>query len=187
MQSGEPSVPTTEDWLADSLSTGQAVGVDPYLVSTATARALQKKLQNKSISLVALPTNPVDLVWHNHPARSMNPAKVCECVHTGWIASHDGTDPVRLLWQVHPLQYAGTSHSDKVVTVQAEVARANACALVVRGLLGLEPQLLLTDPAGGSVIIAVSRRFVRWMRSRGCSTSVDQMSCATQSCLPMLL
>ncbi|EHA49003.1 xaa-Pro aminopeptidase 1 [Pyricularia oryzae 70-15] len=75
LKQGQPDVPTWQEWTADQAAGGKTVGVDPTLLSSSEAKALQEKIKSKGGNdLVAISDNLVDLVWGRHkPSRPSNP------------------------------------------------------------------------------------------------------------------
>jgi Xaa-Pro aminopeptidase len=112
MRDREKETPSIEEWLAKSLAAGEVVGIDPYLFSVAAVRRMQAALDRAGIQLdTAARANPVDTVWG-----SEQPAQPCT--------------PVVL----HPLKYAGVTHSQKVADVQRALEKEGAVGLVVTAL-----------------------------------------------------
>lgn len=104
MKSGEPGVPTMEDWLAEQLKMGQSVGVDANLMSGKAADALSKQLAAKGITLAPLSTNYADEIWSDRPAAS------------------------RALVRFHPVELAGEAVVDKLNRVRAKLRITGAVA-----------------------------------------------------------
>ena len=50
-------------YTAHSAVVGSRIGIDPSLVSTTQAKALEKLLSTKNMVLVSLPCNPIDEIW----------------------------------------------------------------------------------------------------------------------------
>lgn len=73
MRMGEPDVPTWQEWLTQSLSSGARVGVDPKVIGVEEAQKLIEDLQLLDISFVALPENLVAAVWEDRPERPQKP------------------------------------------------------------------------------------------------------------------
>jgi Xaa-Pro aminopeptidase len=112
MKSGEKGVPDIFDWILNTLQEGQVVAVDAWLYSAAQAKSLEKLLQTKKISLIALKENPVDLIWNNHN-RPPIPSNPVETV---------------------PLQRTGKSHNDKIFNLR-ETLKSNGAYSVVVAML----------------------------------------------------
>lgn len=112
MRAGLPSTPTVAAHLAAILPPHAKVGVDALMHSKDDGRKLTEALaaSSKSLSTLASP-NPVDVVWGtNRPAVP--------------------TAPIR----VHPLQFAGVSSVDKLVSLRAQMEAKNCDAFLVSSL-----------------------------------------------------
>ena len=64
-----PDTPMT-DWLAANVVAGDRIGYDPWLHTRGWVAATATALAAKDARLVALPRNPIDLVWPDRPAPS---------------------------------------------------------------------------------------------------------------------
>ena len=60
MKEGSKGVPNRETWLAENLSSGSVVGVDPFLMTISDWNRINSKLAENSMSLKAIPENLVD-------------------------------------------------------------------------------------------------------------------------------
>ena len=76
------------DWLRSELPLGGVVGFDPWLHAEGQIEQLGEALKGSGVEMRRC-TNLVDRIWHDQPAPPMFPAKV------------------------HPLEFAGESHTDK--------------------------------------------------------------------------
>eukprot|EP00597_Dinobryon_sp_UTEXLB2267_P019396 CAMPEP_0201114138 /NCGR_PEP_ID=MMETSP0812-20130820/78225_1 /ASSEMBLY_ACC=CAM_ASM_000668 /TAXON_ID=98059 /ORGANISM="Dinobryon sp., Strain UTEXLB2267" /LENGTH=584 /DNA_ID=CAMNT_0047377737 /DNA_START=252 /DNA_END=2007 /DNA_ORIENTATION=- len=114
MRSGQPGVLELVDWVVANFHEGQTVGLDPFLVSTAQAKLLQKRLAEKNIQLRCCSynenSNPIDEVWNRLNTR---PAFPC--------------NPVTALG----INTTGVSHSDKIRSVQNAISKTKAACLLV--------------------------------------------------------
>jgi Xaa-Pro aminopeptidase len=110
MKQGLPETPSIADWLNTVLPPNSRVGVDPRLMSKGQAKTIQTPLQTKGHQLVSVMTNLVDAIWPDRPA-----------------------SPDDKIF-VHPLKYAGVSHSDKIKNIRNELQRVDAYGLVVSAL-----------------------------------------------------
>jgi len=99
--------PPPESWISGHLNTGDRLGFDPWLHTSAAAERLAKACEKAGAELVAVDSNPVDSVWTERPAPPLGPVKI------------------------HPLQFAGESESDKLERIRGEIARLNVNALVL--------------------------------------------------------
>lgn len=88
-------LPATQpaDWLADNASAGARIGYDPWLHTRDWVAKTRETLAAKGVELVAVETNPVDVVWTDRPAPSLAPAVP------------------------HGLDYAGKSHEEKLTDI----------------------------------------------------------------------
>jgi len=57
-----------ERWIAEHFPAGARIGYDPWLTTEAQLRKWEAAATGKSISYVALDSNPVDAVWRNQPS-----------------------------------------------------------------------------------------------------------------------
>src|SRR5580693_261540 len=65
----EPLVdPTPESWLTKHLTSGDRLGFDPWLHTSAAAERLATACAKAGAELVAVDTNPLDSVWTERPA-----------------------------------------------------------------------------------------------------------------------
>ena len=98
MRSGEPGVLELDQWLLSNLPENSAVGVDAALISAAQAKATEKVLLPKNITLRPVSYNPVDKVWgSDRPAPPRNPIVI------------------------QPVSLAGVAHGDKVKLIQEKI------------------------------------------------------------------
>jgi len=107
MKSGEPGVPEITEWLTKNMPAGSVIGVDPTLISAASAKSLMASLVAKGIVLKAIvdQRNPVDVVWEAHGAR---PAAPCAAMTIQDVAT-----------------LAGKSHLDKISEVRAAMQKSS--------------------------------------------------------------
>ena len=73
---GIPEVPKLVDWIKDELSEGQAVGVDPRVLSIELANSYKKVLSEKDIKIKFIETNLVDHIWKDRPSPSDSHVRV---------------------------------------------------------------------------------------------------------------
>jgi Xaa-Pro aminopeptidase len=103
-------VPTIPEWLAKNLRKGQALGVDPRLLSRAVAAELEGALASAGAKLKLLDANLVDEIWEHRPA--------------------PGAAPMRVV----PVERAGAPVADKLAAVRAALAEKRAHAHVLTTL-----------------------------------------------------
>lgn len=80
---GMPDVPKLEDWVADKLSGGGILGVDPRLLSMESSIKLSKVLSEKGASIKYIETNLIDDIWDDRPSPSEAPLEVLSLEFTG--------------------------------------------------------------------------------------------------------
>ena len=73
---GLPDVPTVEQFLASVVGAGDAVGVDPRLLSVSRAAAIEQLLSGRGARLKTISTNLVDRVWRGQPSLPRSPLVV---------------------------------------------------------------------------------------------------------------
>ncbi|XP_021282146.1 probable Xaa-Pro aminopeptidase P [Herrania umbratica] len=109
MRAGNVGVPTTSQWLNDTLAPGGRVGIDPFLFSYDAAEELKEAVSKKNLELVYLyDLNLVDEIWKE--SRPKPPNK-----------------PIR----VHDLKYAGLDVVSKLSSLRAELVGTGSSAIVV--------------------------------------------------------
>ena len=96
-----------EQWLEQHLKGGAELGYDAWLHTADHAEKLQRACANAAATLVAVEHNLIDPLWSDRPAPS-----------AGAVSLHD-------------LKFAGESATDKLMRVQAELAKLRADLLVV--------------------------------------------------------
>ena len=96
-----------EQWIAANLASGSSLGFDPWLITIAEAEKYRKACQVVGGKLIALKTNPVDVIWSDRPQRPS--AQI----------------------QLQPLQFAGIPASSKMADIAKGLKqrRSNACVL----------------------------------------------------------
>ena len=104
--------PTVEDWLCTTLSKGDSVGIDPWLVSTAVADKYKNTFDKHGIHLVSLHQNPVDTVWDAMGRKQ----------------------PLKHPALVQPVSLAGVGTSEKLTGIREKLAKEGATALIVSAL-----------------------------------------------------
>jgi Xaa-Pro aminopeptidase len=99
-----------EDWIADNLPAGAALGYDPWRVTIDAAERLAKACARARSQLVAVDGNPVDAVWRDRPA------------------------PPRAPVVLHDLRFAGESAEQKLAHIRAELTKQKLDAVVLSDL-----------------------------------------------------
>ena len=82
MKTGEPDVPTIEEYLSEKLSTHNVVGFDGRTVTCAFMNKLEEKLSKKQITF-AWDTDLGDMVWKERPALSKESVWELDTRYTG--------------------------------------------------------------------------------------------------------
>jgi Xaa-Pro aminopeptidase len=104
----EPLVdPSPESWLAKHLTSGDRLGFDPWLHTSAAAERLATACAKAGAELVAVDTNPLDSVWTERPAPPLGPVAV------------------------HGMQFSGEAETDKLGRIRLEIERLGVDALVL--------------------------------------------------------
>jgi len=99
--------PPPESWLTQHLSSGDRVGFDPWLHTSAAAERLAAACAKAGAELVAVERNPIDAVWHERPAPPLGPVSV------------------------HNAAFAGIAAADKLNQIRKQIARLGTDALVL--------------------------------------------------------
>jgi Xaa-Pro aminopeptidase len=99
--------PPPERWLEHHLAQGDRLGFDPWLHTSAAVERLAAACSKAGAELVAVDSNPVDVVWTERPMPPLGPVAL------------------------HPAKYAGETEADKLTRIRSEIARLRADALVL--------------------------------------------------------
>lgn len=99
--------PPPENWLARHLVSGDRLGFDPWLHTSAAAERLAKACAKAGAELVAVEGNPVDAIWTERPLPPLGPVSM------------------------HGLQFAGESEADKLKRLNSEITRLGLDALML--------------------------------------------------------
>ena len=94
------------EWLKAELPDGGVVGFDPWLHAVGQIEQLEEALKGSGVTMRRC-ANLVDRIWHDQPAPPMSPAKV------------------------HPLEFAGESHTDKCARLGAALRDKSESAAVI--------------------------------------------------------
>jgi Xaa-Pro aminopeptidase len=104
----EPLVdPPPETWLEKHLITGDRLGFDPWLHTSAAAERVAAACAKAGAELVAVESNPLDSVWTERPAPPLGPVAV------------------------HGTQFSGEAEVEKLGRIRGEIAKLGADALVL--------------------------------------------------------
>lgn len=107
---GHPDTPTTTGWIAAQLKRGDALGIDPAVISMDQAATLERDLAAHGIKVKSVARNLVDRIWTDRPDPSLAPV------------------------EIHPSRYAGESVASKLKRVRAEMKAAGAEVHVIGAL-----------------------------------------------------
>jgi Xaa-Pro aminopeptidase len=80
---GLPGVPSWKDWAARSLKPGEALGLDPRLISYQEYMTLEKTLARRSVRLRPLAANLIDRIWQDRPPAPAGKLMVLEERYAG--------------------------------------------------------------------------------------------------------
>jgi Xaa-Pro aminopeptidase len=94
-------------WLEEHLPAGAKLGYDPWLARKAERERLEAVAKAKDGCLVALDSNPVDMIWPDRPLRPIAPVRR------------------------HEERYAGEADAEKRQRIAAEVEKKGADALLL--------------------------------------------------------
>jgi Xaa-Pro aminopeptidase len=99
--------PPPESWLSQHLKSGDRLGYDPWLHTSAAAERLAAACAKAGAELVPVVSNPVDAIWTERPAPPL--AQV----------------------SVHALRLSGEAEAEKLSRIQSEIDKLGADALVL--------------------------------------------------------
>ncbi|KAF8028719.1 hypothetical protein BT93_E1391 [Corymbia citriodora subsp. variegata] len=102
--------PAVDVWMANNLPNDAAIGTDPWCVSIDTVQRWERAFAKKKQKLVQTSTNLVDEVWKNRPPPEINPVNV------------------------HVLEFAGRSTTDKMNDLRERLTQEKACGIVITAL-----------------------------------------------------
>ena len=106
---GEPGVPTMEEFLAEELADGAALGFDGRTMTYAAADRLAKTLAEKNVK-VAYEDDLVGMIWQDRPPLSENPA---------WLLA---------------AEYAGESRESKIARIRDDMKNKSVDVFVLTSL-----------------------------------------------------
>src|ERR1700689_396778 len=99
--------PPPESWLGKHLVSGNRLGFDPWLHTSASAERLTAACAKAGAELVAVDSNPLDAVWTERPAPPLGAVSV------------------------HGPQFSGETEAQKIQQIRTEVTKLGAEALVL--------------------------------------------------------
>lgn len=110
MKMGEPGVPDMPAWVAKQLKKGQALGMDPQVVSVSAAEAFEKALAPHGIQVKYVTPNLVGELWEDRPEPCLDPMTE------------------------HPVKYSGENTAGKLKRLRAAMKEQGVKAHVVSAL-----------------------------------------------------
>jgi Xaa-Pro aminopeptidase len=154
MRLGVPDSVSLTDWLAARLKPGEAVGVDPNVISVGLAANLEKTLAEHEVKVTYLPDNLVDRIWTGRP--------------------DPGLDPIEL----HAATVAGETAKAKLMRVRMEM-REQGCQAHVIGaldavawLLNIRSRDILFTPVAIAYVVLTDRDCTLYVDPRKVSKSL---------------
>jgi Xaa-Pro aminopeptidase len=146
MKMGRPETPSMTGWIAAQLKKGEAVGVDPGVMSMAQAERFERELAPRGIKVKYIARNLVSQIWTDRPEASLAPL------------------------EVHPPKFAGETVASKLKRVRAAMAD-EGCPVHVIGaldavawLLNIRSQDILYTPVAIAYVV---------LTQKGCTLYVD--------------
>jgi Xaa-Pro aminopeptidase len=135
---GQPETPSISAWLAAELKSGEAVGIDPRLMSIQAVDKLEQDLKPHGIKVKSIARNLVDRIWDDQPEPSLAPVTV------------------------HPTRFAGETVASKLKRVRETMAAAGCDAHVVAALdavawlLNIRSEDILFTPVALSYVVVTA-------------------------------
>ncbi|KAL1981418.1 hypothetical protein VTN96DRAFT_2678 [Rasamsonia emersonii] len=108
LKRGLENVPTWQEWTAEQAEGGKVVGVDPTVITAASAKKLSETLAKSGAKLVSIEQNLVDLVWGQE-----RPPRPNEKV------------------TVHPTKFAGKTFQEKISDLRKELQAKKRAGFIV--------------------------------------------------------
>src|SRR5436305_11615744 len=99
--------PPPEHWLTKHLATGDLLGFDPWLHTSAAAERLAAACTKAGAELVAVDSNPLDSIWIERPAPPLGPVAI------------------------HGAQFSGEIEAEKLKRIRLEINKLGVDALVL--------------------------------------------------------
>ena len=147
MKMGEPGTPDMPTWVGAQLKKGQALGVDPTVISVSAAQQFESALSPHGIKVKFLRTNLVNKLWEDRPEASLAP-----------VTNHSS-------------KFAGETVGNKMKRVREVMKAAGTKALVIGALDQIA--WLLNIRAADIEYTPVVISYVL-LTERGCWLYVDQ-------------
>ncbi len=139
MKMGVPESISMTDWVAARLKPGEALGVDPRLISVGAAAHFEAALAPHDVRVAYLDVNLVDKLWDDRPEPSLAPVTV------------------------HPARYAGESVKAKLTRMRMAMREVGCQAHVVGALdavawlLNVRSEDILYTPVAISYAVVTDR------------------------------
>jgi Xaa-Pro aminopeptidase len=95
------------DWLKETLKKGETLGYDPRLHSIKAIEQMQKAANDAGFLIAPQNENLIDAIWKNRPASPRKPVSL------------------------HPLKFSGEPTAKKISSVQTQIKKAKAAALIL--------------------------------------------------------
>ncbi len=99
--------PPPESWITKHLKSGDRLGFDPWLHTSAAAERLSAACAKAGAELVAVDSNPIDTIWTERPPPPLAPVAI------------------------HGPRYSGEKEADKLMRIRQELEKLGADALVL--------------------------------------------------------
>jgi Xaa-Pro aminopeptidase len=99
--------PPPENWITNHLKSGDRLGFDPWLHTSAAAERLATACTRAGAELVAVESNPIDTIWTERPPPPVAPVAI------------------------HGPRHAGEAEADKLMRIRQELEKLGADALVL--------------------------------------------------------
>jgi Xaa-Pro aminopeptidase len=99
--------PPPESWITKHLKSGDRLGFDPWLHTSAAAERLATACNKAGAELVAVESNPIDTIWTERPPPPVAPVAI------------------------HGPRYAGEAEAEKLARIRQELDKLGADALVL--------------------------------------------------------
>jgi len=145
---GVTGTPTITQWVASQLKSGEALGIDPTLMSISAAAKLETELKPHGIKVKSVAKNLIDRIWADQPEPSLAPL------------------------EVHPTRFAGETVASKLKRVRAAMAAVGAQAHVIGALdaiawlLNIRSQDIKCTPVAVSYVVVTPKACTLYVDGR---------------------